>query len=681
MSNSDGKFVVYLADLYHDYLPTRQHVPLGIAYIGEFLKASVTAPIEIRLFKSTDALLRAVADAPPSLVALSNYTWNQALNRLVGRRIKAIPGRDIPIVMGGPNIRIDPDGVRAFLEVHPFVDRYVLFAGERPFADIVNALLPAGASPTGNDVRALSLTNSFALQDGKLTGGSVVDSDKELDFVPSPYLSGALDPFLEAGFLPIIETNRGCPFSCTFCVWGISALNKLKLFSLDRVEAELNYIAGYGRTFSEIVFADANFGIIRRDVDIAKIVKQLHAKHRSFQAVQVYWSKSAQPHMVDIGKILGKLTHTYVAFQSLDPVVLEAIKRKNISTDKLVRLIEELKGYTHSTQTDLLVGLPNEDFDSHLRSLDNALGYGINLIMGGEIRMLPGSEMDSIASRDEFKLRTKYRMCEGQYGYYGGEFVFETEESVRATVTMSEAEMLQLRVLRTLFFAGVTLGEFRPVVEWMVANGISVVEWFRRMAEPDERFPNFSSALAWCKETAAGEWFDSREEAERHFQNTDNIALLFGDATFTKLNYGMLGRLISRPDEYAEFYAKAREELGSLAPGESGAFLDDLLHLCQQRNAVWASIWGDGGRRERAIDLSPETQAKLREIGYPPLPPIADAQGRWILEIDEVTWKLIQETTRSIKPAPTALNVSQLLERFRGRALFEPSIQLQTMAG
>ena len=54
----------------------------------------------------------------------------------------------------------------------------------------------------------------------------------------------------------------------------------------------------------------------------------------------MYWAKVAKPHMVDIGKILGHLTHTYIAFQSLDDKVLENIKRKNIRTEELSSLID-----------------------------------------------------------------------------------------------------------------------------------------------------------------------------------------------------------------------------------------------------------------------------------------------------------------------------------------------------
>ena len=65
---------IYLADLYHDHLPTRQHVPLGIGYIGSYLKQEFSSEVDIKLFKSVEKLLAAINARPPDLIALANYT-------------------------------------------------------------------------------------------------------------------------------------------------------------------------------------------------------------------------------------------------------------------------------------------------------------------------------------------------------------------------------------------------------------------------------------------------------------------------------------------------------------------------------------------------------------------------------------------------------------------------------
>ena len=61
------------------------------------------------------------------------------------------------------------------------------------------------------------------------------------DCIPSPYLKGYLDKFLNGQFIPSFETARGCPFSCTFCDQGIDT-TKMVSFSTKRMEAELSYV-------------------------------------------------------------------------------------------------------------------------------------------------------------------------------------------------------------------------------------------------------------------------------------------------------------------------------------------------------------------------------------------------------------------------------------------------------
>ena len=183
---------------------------------------------------------------------------------------------------------------------------------------------------------------------------------------------------------------------------------------MKRIKNELSYVAKSSFKSSAIVLGDANFGILPRDVEIAQHVRDLYDETKSFSSLKMYWAKISKPHMIDIGKILGHLTHTYIAFQSLDDKVLENIKRKNIRLADLLNLIEKLKGYTYGAQTDILVGLPGETYQSHLNSLEKVLSLGITQIFGGEIQMLPGADMDTEESRKKFGLKTKYRFFNGR---------------------------------------------------------------------------------------------------------------------------------------------------------------------------------------------------------------------------------------------------------------------------
>ena len=65
---------------------------------------------------------------------------------------------------------------------------------------------------------------------------------------PSPYLSGEYDYLFKDNedhkYQVIVETNRGCPFLCTYCYWGKGGTTtKYRFHSLERVFKEIEWIA------------------------------------------------------------------------------------------------------------------------------------------------------------------------------------------------------------------------------------------------------------------------------------------------------------------------------------------------------------------------------------------------------------------------------------------------------
>ena len=84
---------------------------------------------------------------------------------------------------------------------------------------------------------------------------------KDINDIPSPYLSGVLDKFFDYQLTPMLETTRGCPFSCTYCADGLSTKNKVTSYDSNRVEEELQYIAKRIKNIDEMYITDLNFGM------------------------------------------------------------------------------------------------------------------------------------------------------------------------------------------------------------------------------------------------------------------------------------------------------------------------------------------------------------------------------------------------------------------------------------
>src|SRR5205085_11837312 len=99
----------------------------------------------------------------------------------------------------------------------------------------------------------------------------------DLDRLRSPYLDGWFSSEHAMTWVAaIVETNRGCPYGCTFCDWGSATLSKIRKFDLDRLTAEMEWAAERG--IQAWAVADANFGIMSRDVEVASRIVEIRER-------------------------------------------------------------------------------------------------------------------------------------------------------------------------------------------------------------------------------------------------------------------------------------------------------------------------------------------------------------------------------------------------------------------
>ena len=208
---------------------------------------------------------------------MSNYPWNFNLGLTFFNLIKKISPKTVT-VMGGPNIPLNDEDRQRFILKNPLIDFYVYLEGEEAFSNLVERMLAF----RGNlEKMKLNPIDGIVhrIDDKNLVKGLWLKRRTNLDEIPSPYLGGFMDKFFDGKLSPMLETNRGCPFTCTYCHEGHSLITKVNYFSTERVFAELDYIGDRApKSVSHLMFCDPNFGMYERDLSICEHISKLQEK-------------------------------------------------------------------------------------------------------------------------------------------------------------------------------------------------------------------------------------------------------------------------------------------------------------------------------------------------------------------------------------------------------------------
>jgi radical SAM superfamily enzyme YgiQ (UPF0313 family) len=531
-----SKTKIFLADLAHTQSVTDQSlpVPLSIAYVKAYCDKVFGDDVEIRLFKHPERFLKAAHERRPDIFGFANYGWNENLNREVGRYIrKTFP--DALIVAGGPNVDPESELRLRFLKKHDYIDLLVIDGGEEPFAEIVEWYREGSRDYA-------ELPANLVWRDGDVVRSTPERQLKKIiENIPSPYLNGALDEFIAAGMVPLFETNRGCPFSCTFCAWGAASKDLVRRLDLDQALAEIEYVGKRSNARNWII-CDANFGILPRDVKLAQAIRKIKDDYGRPEKCHIWLAKNVTERNLEIGGILGDMIVPVMAVQSLDNHVLEHIKRDNISTETYKEYQKKFHRLGSRTYSDMIVPLPGETLKSHMLGLRTLMDLGVDIIQNHNMRLLAGAETNSTDTRTRFGFHTKYRLIHGDAGTYrvpdGTEIrAFEYEESLRSTTSMSEAEIFFLRKLHFLVDFAWNIEVFKPLLSLGLLYHVNPIDVFSGLlsAAENKTYPKLTEFFEEFDRRSHDEWFSSEDEIENYFAKPQNFRRLLNQE-FEKLN-------------------------------------------------------------------------------------------------------------------------------------------------
>jgi radical SAM superfamily enzyme YgiQ (UPF0313 family) len=369
----------------------QNYLPYAAGLLESYARAKARDPQRFRFLMPLYRRVR-VSDAVERLtgadvVGFSTYVWNGRISLEIARRLKQRRPETL-VIFGGPHV---PDKPEAFLRDHPFIDVVVHNEGEARFLDILERY-PARR---WDDIPG----TSFLRADGSLARNAAGPRFNELDDVPSPFLNGVFDRLIAANpgerWIGLWETNRGCPFRCTFCDWGSATAAKVTKFGIERLFAEVDWFAK--RQIEYIFCCDANFGIQKRDVEIAEYVAKVKRETGYPSALSVQNTKNATERAYQTQKTLsdaGLNKGVALSMQSVDPTTLTAIKRENIALETYFELQRRFARDKVETYSDLILGLPGETYDSFVQGVDLLIQNGQhNRIQFNNLSILPNAEM------------------------------------------------------------------------------------------------------------------------------------------------------------------------------------------------------------------------------------------------------------------------------------------------
>jgi anaerobic magnesium-protoporphyrin IX monomethyl ester cyclase len=337
---------------------------------------------ELTVNEPHEKLLRQLVSHHADLIAFSCYIWNiEATLKLVSDIKKIAP--ETITVLGGPEASF---GSVELMSAHPALDYVVKGEGEEVFRQLLNELLSGKQS--GN------IPNLFYRNNGNINSGPMSNTYLALDSIPSPFKDELVDLSK-----PLIyyETSRGCPFSCAFCLSSVD--RQVRSFSEERIKSDLLFLME--RNISQIKLVDRTFNYdpSRANRIWQFILQQTSTSHFHFEIAA---DLLTEENITLLKKVPPNRFRFEIGVQSTSQETLERVYR-TADLAKIFTNVSRLRQETSlELHLDLVAGLPGENYDGLLDSLQQVAKLRPDVIQIEPLKLLKGSAMRRIAEIEQY---------------------------------------------------------------------------------------------------------------------------------------------------------------------------------------------------------------------------------------------------------------------------------------
>ena len=424
-----------------------------LAGVREFCKADVTACVfESTINADLDAFVQNLPAA--DIYSFSCYIWNIEQTLYICKKLKE--KSKAKIVLGGPEVAYRAKNV---LQNYDFIDFVLSGEGEFNFPKLIDAI---NLNVDFSEVDGLSYR-----QDGKIL------SKPENQYTatpPNPYCHEFFEQL--RGRICYIETSRGCPYRCAFCLSG--RCSPLRFFDIDIVKENILRLANSGT--KTVKFVDRTFNAnYRRANEILQSIKENYGV-KIPKGVCFHFEIAGDILHRETLEILKSMPHRAVqleiGMQSFNEETLKTINRKT-DTKKLIKNIKTLLSFGNMhIHIDLIAGLTGEDLLSFKNSFNIGFNLRAHMLQMGFLKLLYGSDMRENADK------------------YPCEFSVEPPYEVTSTPWLTKEEIIRLKNCEDALERLYNSGRFLLSLDYLI-NEIGI--------EPFDLFFRFGNAVSGNK--------------------------------------------------------------------------------------------------------------------------------------------------------------------------------------
>ncbi|MBQ8575793.1 MAG: DUF4080 domain-containing protein [Clostridia bacterium] len=345
-----------------------------LAGVREFSKNTYDALVmESTINGDTGDFAQKIINEKPDVLAFSCYIWNITKTLEICSIIKR--NHDCKIVLGGPEAAYRPKDI---LEKYEFADFVLSGEGEWTFPDFLDNM---------NGDLSLVSGLTYRKNDEIIT----VPEKEYTDSPPSPFC----DEFFENinGRIAYIETARGCPYRCAFCLSG--RCSPLRFFDIQQVKKDIIRLSQSGT--QTVKFVDRTFNAnAERANEILLFIKENYGKEIP-QNVCFHFEIAGDILKESTLEILSSMPYGAVqleiGMQSFNEETLKIINRKT-NTKKLIENIRKLISFNNMhIHIDLIAGLTGENLESFKNGFNVGYSLKAHMLQMGFLKLLYGADM------------------------------------------------------------------------------------------------------------------------------------------------------------------------------------------------------------------------------------------------------------------------------------------------